>query len=223
MQSSIHQQQALPGAQPANPLSRRPQARPASGRSGRRGLQVVAAIKRGSDKTIVCSKTVVAKKGSEAAVQDLCQQVLDFSKQQMADRSNGILEFSVNHDFEDKNVFHFWERYTSNATMGQHNTQPEITKFMENVQQYMEQPVGMALYEMKNGQISSACIQGGPKGEGGLDDATGAGGGGGASMKQSSGAVDIGKQDRGEGDTAWGMGFKWPWQKKKDDKKKAKK
>ena len=32
----------------------------------------------------------------------------------------------------------------------------------------------------------------GPKGEGGLDDATGAGGSGGASMKQSSGTVDLG-------------------------------
>jgi len=32
----------------------------------------------------------------------------------------------------------------------------------------------------------------GPKGEGGLDDATGAGGAGGASMKQSSGVVDLG-------------------------------
>lgn len=60
-------------------------------------------------------------------------QVLDFSKQRMADRANGILEFGVNHDFEDKNVFHFWERYSSNATMGTHNTQPEITKFMERV------------------------------------------------------------------------------------------
>ena len=33
----------------------------------------------------------------------------------------------------------------------------------------------------------------GPKGEGGLDDATGAGGAGGASMKQSSNTVDLGK------------------------------
>jgi hypothetical protein len=102
------------------------------------------------------------------------------------------------------------------------------------VQEHTERPVGMALYEMKNGQISNICIQGGacavqnsrkhasaertprtvsvfrvklggagrpfawaiagPKGEGGLDDATGAGGsGGGASMKQSSGAVDLGQ------------------------------
>jgi hypothetical protein len=44
-------------------------------RRHRGGLQVVAAVKRGSDKTIVCSKTVIAKTGSEAAVQDLCKQV----------------------------------------------------------------------------------------------------------------------------------------------------
>lgn len=125
-------------------------------------------------------------------------QVLDFSRERMADRSNGILEFSVNHDFQDANVFHFWERYTSNASLGQHNTQPEVTQFMENVrdstnmvacllsaellatrqqlhcvpcmelscicwqvQEHTERPVGMALYEMKNGQISNICIQGG--------------------------------------------------------------
>jgi quinol monooxygenase YgiN len=60
-------------------------------------------------------------------------QVLDFSRERMSDRSNGILEFSVNHDFQDTNVFHFWERYTSNASLGQHNTQPEITQFMQDV------------------------------------------------------------------------------------------
>lgn len=37
------------------------------------------------------------------------------------------------------------------------------------------------------------CCCAGPKGEGGLDDATGAGGAGGASMKQSSGVVDLGE------------------------------
>ena len=42
-------------------------------------------------------------------------------------------------------------------------------------------------------ELHTACCSG-PKGEGGLDDATGAGGsGGGASMKQSSGAVDLGQ------------------------------
>ena len=61
----------------------------------RGGLRVSAAIKRGSDKTIVCSKTLVAKKGEEVAVQDLCQQVLDFSRERMTDRASGILDFQV--------------------------------------------------------------------------------------------------------------------------------
>lgn len=59
--------------------------------------------------------------------------MLDFSRERMSDRANGILEFSVNHDFEDAHVFHFWERYSSNAMLGQHNTQPEVTKFMQDV------------------------------------------------------------------------------------------
>lgn len=174
--------------------------------SPRGRLQVCAAIKRGSDKTVICSKTVVARKGSEESVQALCQEVMDFSRGEMTDRANGILEFGVNHDMEDKNVFHFFERYSSNAKLGEHNVKPEVKAFMEKLQEHVDEPVGMALYEMKGGQLSNIMMQGGPKGEGGLDDATGAGGsGGGASLKQSSATVDLGKQDRGDGDTAWGM------------------
>ena len=57
----------------------------------------------------------------------------------------------------------------------------------------------------------------GPKGEGGLDDATGAtGSAGGASMKQTSSVVDLGKVRRGDEGDSWGMpGFKFPWQKDK--------
>jgi hypothetical protein len=40
------------------------------------------------------------------------------------------------------------------------------------------------LYEIKNGKIGVASIAFGPKGEGGLDDATGAGGAGGAGYQQ---------------------------------------
>ena len=95
----------------------------------------------------------------------------------------------------------------------------------------------------------------GPKGEGGLDDATGAGGTGASSMKQTSGTINLGscwcmlqsslegprmhsdilKQDegaeiwclldagdvqRGEEGDSFGMGFRFPWQKKKEEKKK---
>lgn len=75
----------------------------------------------------------MAKLGSEKAVQDLCQKVVDFSVREMEDRSNGILEFGCNHDLEDKNVFHFWERYTSNTTMGRHNVKKPMIEFMEKV------------------------------------------------------------------------------------------
>lgn len=90
------------------------------------------------------------------------------------------------------------------------------------VQKYLEKPVGMVLYEWRDGNLGAACIQGGvcviwpvrlfhcttialfciiilygcrtgPKGEGGLDDATGAGGRGGAGYTQTSKAVDLGK------------------------------
>lgn len=88
-------------------------------------------------------------------------QVLDFSRERMADRSNGILEFSVNHDFQDANVFHFWERYTSNASLGLHNTQPEVTQFMENVSagNYMASlPVVSGIARKCN--TSSSCCSG---------------------------------------------------------------
>jgi hypothetical protein len=92
-------------------------------------------------------------------------------------------------------VFHFWELYEGNAAMGRHNTTPEVAAFMEKVQPLLEGPVGMALYEWKDGKIGATAVQGGPRGEGGLDDATGAtGAAGGASYKQTSATVDLSEQ-----------------------------
>ena len=47
-------------------------------------------------------------------------------------------------------------------------------------------------------------------GEGGLDDATGAGGRGGASYRQTSDVVDLGDVKRGEEGDSFGMGEKKP-------------
>ncbi|KAK9830333.1 hypothetical protein WJX72_011082 [[Myrmecia] bisecta] len=146
----------------------------------------------------------------------MCKQLVAFSDARKAQKGSGVHEFVCNQDNYEANVFHFWERYESNSHMGLHNSTPEVSKFMNEVQEHLEGPIGMALYEWKDGKISNACIQGGPKGEGGLDDATGAGGSGGAGHKQTSGVVDLGDVQRGseeEGDS-WGMGFKFPWQRK---------
>ncbi|KAK9864744.1 hypothetical protein WJX84_005662 [Apatococcus fuscideae] len=136
----------------------------------------------------------------------------------MSDRQSGILQFECSQDNWEPNVVHFWERYVGNAKLGEHSTSSEMKRFMEKVQPYLEQPIGMALYEWKDGKIGAVCIQGGPKGEGGLDDATGASGAaGGAGLKQTSATVDLGsvKEDAKEEDRGlWGLNIKFPWMKK---------
>lgn len=112
----------------------------------------------------------------------------------MGDRTAGIVTFEFSKDAYEPNVYHFWELYDNNVAMGRHNTTPEMKKFMESTKFLLERPIGMALYEYNGGKLGAVAVQGGPKGEGGLDDATGASGAaGGASYKQTSGAVDLSK------------------------------
>ena len=57
---------------------------------------------------------------------------------------------------------------------------------------YVEKPVGIALFEYQDGKLGNSCVEIGPKGEGGLDDATGANKyGGGARYEQTSNAVQL--------------------------------
>ncbi|GAB4816838.1 hypothetical protein N2152v2_003884 [Parachlorella kessleri] len=186
-------------------------------------LQIVAAVKKAAVKNVVCSKTLVVKPGKEDQVAKLCKTLVEFSHDRMRDRGSGINAFECSQDNWDKNVFHFWERYESNTHLGRHNTAPEFKSFMEKVQPLLEAPVGMALYEWRDGQLGNAAMQGGPKGEGGLDDATGASGSsGGASMKQTSATVDLTniEEEPGERKDSWGLTFKLPWLKNnKKDKK----
>ncbi|KAL3150343.1 hypothetical protein ABBQ32_000187 [Trebouxia sp. C0010 RCD-2024] len=201
------------------------QIRHSTHRANRGQLQTLCAIKKKSEKNLVCSKTLTIKPEHKDQVLDMCRQVVTFSKEKMQSKKSGILAFECSEDNYEPLVVHFWERYDGNRSMGLHNTTDEYSSFMQKVQQHLEGPIGMALYEWQDGQIGMACVHGGPKGEGGLDDATGAGGAGGASMKQSSAVVDLGDVQRNEGKEAWGMGinFKFPWQKKKEkeDKERA--
>ncbi|KAI8466752.1 MAG: hypothetical protein J3K34DRAFT_432696 [Monoraphidium minutum] len=158
---------------------------------------------------VCCSKTLVSKPESVERVQKLCADVTQFSQARMDDRANGLHAFDCVRDQWEPNVFHFWERYESNVSLGRHNTLPEVTQFMEQVVPLLERPVGMALYEWQDGQLGPVSLQGGPKGEGGLDDATGASGAaGGASMKQTSRSFDLGgieAANKAETDDVFGM------------------
>jgi quinol monooxygenase YgiN len=63
----------------------------------------------------------------------MCKDIVAFSSGRMSNSANGILEFSASQDVFEPHVFHMWERYDSNASLGVHNTTPEYTAFMERV------------------------------------------------------------------------------------------
>lgn len=94
---------------------------------------VTAAIKKVGAKHVVCTKTLVAKPDQIKRLQRKCQDIMDFSQGKATNQANGIIEFMCNQDIHDKTVFHFWERYDGNTSLGRHNTTPEFVKFMEGV------------------------------------------------------------------------------------------
>jgi len=161
------------------------------------------ALKRKNEKHIVCSKTLIATEGKESLVDEACTRLvaavgLSGPQATPATRAaatkRGVIEFSYGRDSYEPKVFHFWERYDSNVSLGRHNTRDDIVAFLEDLTKEgcLEGPVGMVLYEWRDGQLGPACAQGGPKGEGGLDDATGGSGmAGGAGLKQTSATLDL--------------------------------
>ena len=165
-----------------------------------------AARRVGGDRQVVCSKTLVAKPGNEEAVKAACQALVAACA---PSPRAGVVEFQFHCDAYEPSTFHFWERYASNVALGRHNTRPDVVQFMESVVPLLEGPIGMVLYEWRDGVgLSAACAQGGPKSEGGLDDAPGGNGmAGGAGMKQTSATLELGVkgQEGEEKEAAWGM------------------
>lgn len=106
-------------------------------------LQISAAVKKSGAKHVICSKTLVAKPDQTKRLLKKCQDILDFSVGRASNPENGIIEFSCNQDIHDKNVFHFWERYDGNTSLGRHNTTPEFVKFMEGVSFVQSSPASL--------------------------------------------------------------------------------
>lgn len=206
-----HEATRLAGARLAKELSGTPLAcQAAATRSApidalpqRRGpLRVEAAKKVSGARSLVLNSTLVAEAGKEQAVERLCKGVLALADERRKEKRAGILSFECYTDTYEPNVVHFWERYDTFLSMNDFHASPEYTKFLSEVRPLLTQPVQLAAYEYKDGQIGCMLNPIGPKGEGGLDDATGQGGsGGGASYKQTSQSVGQGIGER----DGWGL------------------
>ncbi|GLC37742.1 hypothetical protein PLESTB_001472200 [Pleodorina starrii] len=165
----------------------------------RRQLEVLAAHKARSRKQVAVSRTLVAKKDHEAEVARLAGEIMKWTQQECQVTGNGIVAFDCVRDGWEANTFHFWERYENTSAFGAHSTAPRMVELLEKMQPHLEGPIGISLYTYEDGRIGPASVQAGPKGEGGLDDATGASGAaGGASYKQTSRAFDLTKVDEHE-------------------------
>ncbi|KAG2453635.1 hypothetical protein HYH02_001848 [Chlamydomonas schloesseri] len=159
-------------------------------------LVVVAANKVRSKKQVACSRTLVAKPGHETEVARLSGQILEYTH---GKGDKQILEYTCVRDGWEANTFHFWERYETPTAFGEHTTTPRMVQLLTELQPHLTGPIGISLYSYENGMLGPASMQEGPKGEGGLDDATGASGAaGGASYKQTSRAFDLTKVNEHE-------------------------
>lgn len=190
------------------------------------GLVVEAAKRISTGRSYALSSTLKIEEGKEEEVTALCKSVMEWAQEKMKDRKSGIQGFECNVDAFEKNTLHFWEIYESFPTMNDVRASPEHTKFVMDVRPLLTDPIGLAAYEYKDGQIGHMMNPIGPKGEGGLDDATGQSGTKQQSMviNQGLGEADErstfdldsmlkkmslkGKADKADEDKAEGFGFK---------------
>lgn len=147
-------------------------------------MRPVAAVRRKAAKQIACSKTLKSRISKREQLQKLCESVYRYSSEVQKEPSAGIITFQYFRDPEDDSVFHFWEVYESDNAFTRHTSSPEMKDFLEKTSSLVEDGIGMSLYEIKDGNIGISAIAEGPKGEGGLEDATGAGSVGGAGYTQ---------------------------------------
>ena len=169
------------------------------------------ASRKGSRRSIVCTKTVAARRlppgppaagGAQGepprdpAAAEALEAKCEALEAAVAGTRRGLEAFAVQRDPFDAGVFHFWERYRSVADFEAVLEGEAMVGFIRDAAELLERPVGIALYEWVDGQLGAPMVNWGPKGEGGLDDATGANKfGGGASYEQTSGAVNLGSLD----------------------------
>jgi quinol monooxygenase YgiN len=181
----------------------------------RRGSVVLAAIKRKAPKQIAVSRTITSKPNFVDRTASVCQEIYDHSIQVGAEMDIKSFDFWKE---PEEPVFHFYEVYESDKAFTNYYNTAEMRDFLNKVEPLAESEIGMTLYEIKDGKIGVASIAFGPKGEGGLEDATGAGGAGGAGYQQTSKTVNLIKtEEEKKKEGIWGIKLEFPWLKKKDN------
>ncbi|KAL3691364.1 hypothetical protein R1sor_005015 [Riccia sorocarpa] len=168
----------------------------------RKGFVVEAAKRIQTGRSYVLSSTLHIAEGKEEEVAALCRGILRWAEEKKSAKGSGIAVFECNVDPFEKNVLHFWEQYASFQIMNDTRASPEHTKFINEVRPFLTGPIGLAAYEYKDGQIGHMMNPIGPKGEGGLDDATGQ-----AGTKQQSSSIGQGLVEMEEDDKvkSWGL------------------
>ncbi|CAM6097032.1 unnamed protein product [Calypogeia fissa] len=166
------------------------------------GLVVEAAKRVNSGKSFALSSTLVVAEDKLDEAKALCQEILKWGETKTKVRGSGVQIFECNVDPYETSTYHFWELYDSFLVMNDVRSSPEHTKFMNDVRPFLVQPIGLAAYEYKDGQIGHMLNPIGPKGEGGLDDATGQSG-----TKQQSSSIGqgLGEMEEDMGSKAWGL------------------
>lgn len=149
-----------------------------------RRLTIEAAKRVDKIKSLILSSTLKAQEGDIEKVAKLCEGIRQWALEVQKEKAVGLKQFECYVDLYDKNVFHFMEEYAGFLHMNDIWSSPEHVKFCDDVRPFLLEPIALAAYELRDGQVGHMLNPIGPKGEGGLDDATGqAGRGGEAYMK----------------------------------------
>uniref|UniRef100_A0A7I4F6B0 ABM domain-containing protein n=1 Tax=Physcomitrium patens TaxID=3218 RepID=A0A7I4F6B0_PHYPA len=117
------------------------------------GLVVEAAKRISTGRSYALSSTLKIEAGKEEEATALCKSIVEWALEKMNDRRSGIQGFECNVDAFDKNTFHFWEIYESFVAMNDIRASPEHTKFVMDVRPLLTDPIALAAYEYKDGQI----------------------------------------------------------------------
>eukprot|EP00250_Pteridium_aquilinum_P013543 c21408_g1_i1 orf=119-982(+) len=149
-----------------------------------RRLTIEAAKRVDKKRSFILNTTLKAQEGEVEKVSKMCEEIRQWGAEKKKDAASGCKQFDCFVDLYDKNVFHFMEEYASVLHMNDIRASPEHAKFCEEVRPLLLEPIALAVYELRDGQLGDMLNPIGPKGEGGLDDATGQAGRGGEAYMQ---------------------------------------